>query len=468
MKRKYETRYFVTDVASVPVVRVYSKTEMYRQAAKDGWGVVYRDETNTLVCDEDSSANFYMKNGGYYGISGNDEVITKEMPKQPECAAIIVSDSCGFTYWAEDISRVRFFVSYDENGLIDSYRMEYGDSPIYDGEVEITFEDLYERADEDWQENYRAEIPGTIEYRNKQEANKLAEESGETWMDDKQREQFRRVCHRIDRINRAWDFWVTMQSLEYDFDKEIINAARKFKKCYTFAQYEQPQEVARREELMELYEKYALAVEDATEAGAEAMQMASCARTSKAAPAPSDTTLTEEEVKFFNETVARVKYSVNVNVPIEVMDHEQLTGTNKEALGICWAEEDGTGKPRPFKITIDEYFIHECYVAIEKPYMKIIPETLEQVIAHEIAHLHVWRHGKKHTELTLHICLTHTSRLRLSQQMNVSSSDSSLKQLKCLTSTQYHSNLAPAYMNLRRQSITVFSMQGKIASSSTN
>lgn len=36
MKRKYETRYFVTDVASVPVVRVYSKTEMYRQAAKDG------------------------------------------------------------------------------------------------------------------------------------------------------------------------------------------------------------------------------------------------------------------------------------------------------------------------------------------------------------------------------------------------------------------------------------------------
>ena len=65
-------------------------------------------------------------------------------------------------------------------------------------------------------------------------------------------------------------------------------------------------------------------------------------------------------------------------------------------------------------------------------------------------------------------CLTHTSRLRLSQQMNVSSSDSSLKQLKCLTSTQYHSNLAPAYMNLRRQSITVFSMQGKMASSSTN
>lgn len=124
------------------------------------------------------------------------------------------------------------------------------------------------------------------------------------------------------------------------------------------------------------------------------------------APEATDTpsTLTEEEVKFFNDTVARIKYSVNVRVPIEPMNHEQLTGTNKEALGICWAEDDGTGKPTPFRITIDEFFIHECFVALEKPYMKIEPETLEQVIAHEIAHLHVWRHGKKHTELTERIC----------------------------------------------------------------
>lgn len=118
----------------------------------------------------------------------------------------------------------------------------------------------------------------------------------------------------------------------------------------------------------------------------------------------SETTLTEEEVKFFNDTVARIKYSVNVNVPIEPMNHEQLTGTNKEALGICWALDDGTGKPAPYRITIDEFFIHECFLALEKPYMKIEPETLEQVIAHEIAHLHIWRHGKKHTELTERIC----------------------------------------------------------------
>jgi len=115
-------------------------------------------------------------------------------------------------------------------------------------------------------------------------------------------------------------------------------------------------------------------------------------------------TLTEEEVKFFNDTVARIKYSVNVNVPIEPMDHEQLTRKYKEALGICWAEDNGTGKPAPFKITIDEFFIHECYVALKDPYAVFVPDTLEHVIAHEIAHLHVWRHGKKHTELTQHIC----------------------------------------------------------------
>lgn len=132
--------------------------------------------------------------------------------------------------------------------------------------------------------------------------------------------------------------------------------------------------------------------------------------TAQMASAPVETetdtasTLTEEEIKFFNDTVSRIKYSVNVRVPIEPMNHEQLTGTNKEALGICWAEDDGTGKPAPYRITIDEFFIHECYVYENDPLAVLRPASLEQVIAHEIAHLHVWRHGKKHTALTEHIC----------------------------------------------------------------
>ena len=150
MKKKDETRYFVTSVASVPVYKVASKTEMYRMATKPGWGAVewysaadgYKnpvsrdriDKTQQLVCDEDSSADLYTKNGGYFGISPYEEVNTKEMPKQAACAAIIHSDSCGLDFWTED-GQIRIFVTYNVNGLIDSYRLEYGeDAQPYDGE----------------------------------------------------------------------------------------------------------------------------------------------------------------------------------------------------------------------------------------------------------------------------------------------------------------------------------------------
>ena len=242
MKQKWEVRYFVTAVASVPVYRTYGKTEAYRQAAKDGWGTVYRDENGVLVCDEDCCADLYTKNGGYFGIRPYEEINTKEMPKQAACAAIITSDSCGMSFWAEDFSQIHIFVTYDENGLIDTYRVEYGDTPVYDGEVEISFDDLYQRAEEDWKETYRAELPGTVEYQFKQEADKLAQEAGETWMDAEQREQFRRVCNKIDRIKSALDFRRIMPVIGYDFDEKIINAARKFKKCHNAEQYETEKE----------------------------------------------------------------------------------------------------------------------------------------------------------------------------------------------------------------------------------
>ena len=174
MKKKWEVRYFVTAVASIPVYKAYSKTETYRQAAKDGWGTVYRDENNALVCDEDNSASLYTKNGGYFGIFPYEEINVKEMPKQAACAAIITTDSCGVNFWAEDFNQIHIFVTHDENGLVDTYRVEYGDSPIYDGEMEIRFEDLYQQPEGDWKETYRAEIPGTVEYQRKQEAAELA------------------------------------------------------------------------------------------------------------------------------------------------------------------------------------------------------------------------------------------------------------------------------------------------------
>ena len=65
-------------------------------------------------------------------------------------------------------------------------------------------------------------------------------------------------------------------------------------------------------------------------------------------------------------------------------------------------------------------------------------------------------------------CLTHTSCFVESQHINVSSFDKALKQLKCFTSTQYHSNLAPIIIKIRRHFFVISSMQGKIASSSMN
>ena len=256
MKKKYEVRHIVTAVASIPVYKAYSKTETYRQAAKDGWGTVYRDENNALVCDEDCSASLYTKNGGYFGIFSYEEINTKELPKQAACAAIIVSDSCGFTFWAEDFNQIHIFVTYDENGLVDTYRVEYGDSPIYDGEVEISFEDLYERAEDDWQETYRAELPGTVEYQHKREAAEVAAKAAatagqkETWMNAAQQVQFRRVCGLLDSIKTDRDFYRVMDRINSgEFDLDVVNTAREVKECYNSGQYEQTmaQEAAQEE-----------------------------------------------------------------------------------------------------------------------------------------------------------------------------------------------------------------------------
>ncbi len=243
MKKKYEIRYMVTAVASIPVYKVFSKTEAYKLAAKDGWGTVSRDENNALVCDEDCSADLYTKNGGYFGISPYEEINTKEMPKQAACAAIITSDSCGMTFWAED-NQIRIFVTYEESGLVDTFRIEYGaDAQPYDGEMEISFEDL--TAEEAWQKDYRAEIPGTVEYQHKQEAAEVAAKAAatagqkETWMDEAQQEQFRQICSMIDTIKSGRDFYRVMNRINYGgYSVDVINAAREFKKCFNSAQYE--------------------------------------------------------------------------------------------------------------------------------------------------------------------------------------------------------------------------------------
>lgn len=172
MRKQSEVRYIVTATVSIPVMRLSSKTEAYKQATKPGWGVVDWEGTGkekALVCDGDCNADIYTKDGGYFGISPYEEVNTKEMPKQADVEAIIIRNSDADIFWTK--GQIRVFVTYDENGLIGTWRIVYGaDAMPYGGETELTFEDLYKSEGPEWDESYRAEIPGTIEYQSKQES----------------------------------------------------------------------------------------------------------------------------------------------------------------------------------------------------------------------------------------------------------------------------------------------------------
>jgi hypothetical protein len=114
--------------------------------------------------------------------------------------------------------------------------------------------------------------------------------------------------------------------------------------------------------------------------------------------------LNVEQSQYFENIVNPIINKFNVSIPIIPFDHDTLTDKSKEALGSAWSYD----KKTVYQITIDEYFIYECYCdhmwnqGIRKKgyYPKLEKQSLAEVICHEIAHMTYWRHGKKHTELT--------------------------------------------------------------------
>lgn len=174
---KSETRYIVTDVVSVPVCRMGGKGEAFRYATGAGWGVVEwyspmnnyaspvnhdkSDKTQVMYCDDDSSAVLYPKYGVEFVIAPYEEINLKEAPGQPETEAIVVSTSCGYDFWEHEAGDIKIFVTYDENGLIDTYRLDSWTGKPYDGETEIAFADL--QSEEDYWAINRADIAGTLE-----------------------------------------------------------------------------------------------------------------------------------------------------------------------------------------------------------------------------------------------------------------------------------------------------------------
>ena len=112
--------------------------------------------------------------------------------------------------------------------------------------------------------------------------------------------------------------------------------------------------------------------------------------------------LTEKELGWFYGIVEKAKKATGYNVNILPYNHDLFKGKSKEALGCCVTTnpEDCLGAGVDTFITIDTYFIHEKYSEEFENGYSVESETLKHVIAHELAHLTVWRHGKKHTAKT--------------------------------------------------------------------
>lgn len=112
------------------------------------------------------------------------------------------------------------------------------------------------------------------------------------------------------------------------------------------------------------------------------------------------TRLTGPELNYFYKIADEIREAVDRWIKIIPDNHENYEGPSKEALG-CFHT---SSKEEPFQddciITIDTWFIHECYLSEVEGVPSIEPQTLVSVIAHELAHSDKFRHCKYHTRLT--------------------------------------------------------------------
>lgn len=112
------------------------------------------------------------------------------------------------------------------------------------------------------------------------------------------------------------------------------------------------------------------------------------------------THLTEAELAYFNQTVAQVRNALGVQIEISNRDHErELPAKHREALGLFYTSDPKNPAADSF-ITIDNYFIHECYEEKYADKLNLSGQSFTEVICHEIAHMSKFRHGKGHKELT--------------------------------------------------------------------
>ena len=114
------------------------------------------------------------------------------------------------------------------------------------------------------------------------------------------------------------------------------------------------------------------------------------------------TRLSDEELAWFHSCVDQAKRATGYQVEIITFDHDQLEKKHRNALGCCVSNDptNPLGEGVDAFITIDCYFIHESFRHEVYGDFTLESLSLMDVIAHELAHLTVWRHGKKHTAKT--------------------------------------------------------------------
>lgn len=113
------------------------------------------------------------------------------------------------------------------------------------------------------------------------------------------------------------------------------------------------------------------------------------------------TKLTKAQLDWFHSVVDHCKAATGCTVDIIAYDHDLYGDKSVDALGCCVVYDmKHRAKDARSCITIDCYFINEQYDWVFNNGFNISGDTLEHVIAHEIAHLFVWRHGAKHSAMT--------------------------------------------------------------------
>ena len=110
--------------------------------------------------------------------------------------------------------------------------------------------------------------------------------------------------------------------------------------------------------------------------------------------------LTNDELDWFFNISNKMQLAINRSIDIRPYNHELYEGRSKEALGVFITSNPDEPFTEDCSITIDTWFIHEKYDEAMNCVSTICEESLEDVVAHELAHSDKFRHCKYHTRLT--------------------------------------------------------------------